>query len=203
MPDRAKWIDPAKDATSAAGPFKKIYDQEARVFEVPQVLPRASIYSAIEILPDSGALARLGDPSFDPRLTVTVSRESLSAEQTAASQTLAAAAGAPVRAASILQYRSQRVRIEAETDAPALLMLNDTDFPGWRAYVNGQPARIVSANYLFRGVFVPAGKHIVEFRYEPRSFQAGVAISLATLAILAGLTFRERRRRRAAPISGQ
>jgi len=82
-----------------------------------------------------------------------------------------------------------------ESAAPAFLVLNDTDYPGWHAFVNGQAAPIVSANYLFRGAFVPAGKSVVEFRYQPRSFEAGVGISLAAMLILAVLVFGERRRR--------
>jgi uncharacterized membrane protein YfhO len=89
------------------------------------------------------------------------------------------------------------VRIEAESAAPALLVLNDSNFPGWRAYVNGQPAPMISANYLFRGVLIQSGRSIVEFRYEPRSFQAGLGLSLAALVALAALTFWEHRRRRA------
>src|SRR5205085_9872056 len=103
--------------------------------------------------------------------------ESLAPEQAGAVQSLAAAAGAPVRAASIVEYRSQRVRIEAESAAPALLVLNDSNFPGWRAYVNGQPAPIISANNLFRSLLIPPGRSTVEFRYEPRSFQAGLGLS--------------------------
>ena len=110
---------------------------------------------------------------------------------------LAQASGAPILAAQISRYQSQYVSIEAETEAPALLVLNDANYPGWRAYVNGQPAPMVTANYLFRGVFLPAGKSTVEFRYQPRSFQVGVAISVAAFIALAGLMFHERRRWRA------
>jgi uncharacterized membrane protein YfhO len=53
------------------------------------------------------------------------------------------------------------------------------------------------ANYLFRGVLVPAGKSTVEFRYQPMSYRAGWAIAALALLVLAGLVFRERRQRRA------
>jgi hypothetical protein len=184
-----------KDPAAPAVSFRKIYEQEALVYEVPAVLPRAALYSAAEILPDGDVLDRLKDPAFDPERTVIVSRELLSPEQTGSLQSLPA--GAPVRAASIVEYKSQRVRIEAESAARALLVLNDSNFPGWRAYVNGQSAPILSANYLFRGVVVPSGKSMVEFRYEPRSFQAGLALSLAAFTVLVGLIWRERRNRRA------
>jgi len=188
-----------KDGSGAPPPFNKIYDGEVLVFEVPNVMPRAAIFRAIEILPDDDVLARLKNPGFNAGEKVIVSRESLPTDA-GISRPLAEANGAPISAARISRYQSQDVRIEAETEAPALLVLNDANYPGWRAYVNGKPAAMVTANYLFRGVFLPPGKSTVEFKYEPRSFQIGAAISLAAFAILAGLMFRERRRRRAAPL---
>jgi len=185
-----------RDAAAPAVRFKKIYQQEAVVYEVPGVLPRAALFSAVEILPDGEVLDRMKEPAFDPKRTVIVSRESLAPQQTGPLQSLAT--NAPIQSASIVQYKSQRVRIEAESATPALLVLNDSNFPGWRAYVNGQAAAIVNANYLFRGVLVPAGKSIVEFRYEPRSLQAGLALSLAAFVTLAALVLRKRRRHRAA-----
>jgi uncharacterized membrane protein YfhO len=74
------------------------------------------------------------------------------------------------------------------------LMLTDTNYPGWRAFVNGQPAPIVSANYLFRGVIVPKGTSRVEFVYQPGSFRLGGAISMVALIALGWLLVRERRR---------
>ena len=55
---------------------------------------------------------------------------------------------------------------------------------------------MVTASYLFRGVFLPPGRSTVEFKYQPRSFQIGAAMSLAACATLAGLIVREWRRRR-------
>jgi hypothetical protein len=182
-----------RDSRAPAVPFRKIYEQEALVYEVPTVLPRAALYTTAEILPDADVLDRLKDPAFDPERTVIVSGDSLPPAQIEALQSLPG--GAPVRAASIVEYKSQRVRIEAESAVPTLLVLNDTNFPGWRAYVNGQPAAILSANYLFRGVLLPAGKSVLEFRYEPRSFQAGLALSFAAFLVGAGLVWHERRKR--------
>jgi hypothetical protein len=179
---------------AAANSFQQLYDEEVRVFQVPWVLPRAALYDAIEIVPDGDVLQRLKDPAFDPARKAIVSRELLPANEVDRAAAMIAGPGSAVRAASIVRYRSSDVQIETETAAPALLVLNDTEFPGWRAYVNGEQASIVTANYLFRGVFVPAGKNTVEFRYEPRSFWAGVAVALAAIVALAGLMLYERRR---------
>ena len=52
--------------------------------------------------------------------------------------------------------------------------MNDTFYPGWEAAVDGSPQPIVTANYLFRAVRVPAGPHRVEFAYRPRSVRLGL-----------------------------
>ena len=140
------------------------------------------------------SLARLKDPAFNPYEKAVVSREFRSSPDDLSA--LIAAPPAAPSAAQITHYQSQYVAIEAETPAPALLVLNDTNYPGWRAYVNGQPAEMLTANFLFRGVVLPPGKSIVEFKYQPRSFQIGGGISIAAFAILAMLVVRERRRAR-------
>lgn len=188
----------AKDAAPAPSEFNKIYDEEVRIYEVSSVLPRASLYRAIEVLPDGEVLRRLKEAAFNPLAAAIVSRESLSAADQNAARLLPNGASARAAPAAISRYDSQRVSIEADTEIPALLVLNDANYPGWNAYVNGEPAPMVTANYLFRGVFVPAGRSTVEFRYQPASFRAGGAISIAALAILAGLLLFELRKRRQA-----
>jgi Bacterial membrane protein YfhO len=187
----------AKDGAGPPPPFKTLYDGEVRVFEVPDVMPRAALFPAVEVLPDDEVLARLKDPAFNPRERAIVSQESVPAEEVGKSRLLAEAGAASISPARISRYESQHVQIEADTAVPALLVLNDANYPGWRAYVNGQPAAWVKANYLFRGVFLAPGKSTVEFKYQPRSFQIGAGLSAAALAILGGLVFRERRRRKA------
>jgi Bacterial membrane protein YfhO len=174
--------------------FKAIYNGEALVYEVPTVLPRAALFRAVEVLPDDAVLARLKDPGFNPYEKAVVSRESVA--DGAELSRLTQATPAPPSAARIMRYQSQHVAIEAETPVPALLVLNDTNYPGWRAYVNGQPVDMLTVNFLFRGVMLSPGKSTVEFKYQPRSYRIGGGISFAAVAILAVLVFRERRRRK-------
>jgi len=91
-----------------------------------------------------------------------------------------------VRAARILSYTSQEVRIDAAVERPALLVLNDSDYPGWKVYVDERRSHWITANYLFRGVLLRPGRHVVRFAYEPASFTAGASISGAGLICLAG-----------------
>jgi hypothetical protein len=77
--------------------------------------------------------------------------------------------------------------------AAALLVLTDAYYPGWRAWVDGRPAAIYPTNILFRGVFVGAGGHVVEFRYQPASFWVGAALSIAAALASIALLFRRGR----------
>jgi uncharacterized membrane protein YfhO len=76
-----------------------------------------------------------------------------------------------------------QVRVSAQRSS--LLVLSETFYPAWRAYVDGRPAHIYRANYLFRAVAVPSGDHLVELRYESAAFQLGLLISAATLIVVA------------------
>ena len=80
--------------------------------------------------------------------------------------------------------------IRAAAPKPAWLVLTDTYYPGWRAYVNGSQAEVVPANYAFRAVRIPKGGSEVVFTYEPASYRLGVFIGLlslgCTLALASG-----------------
>lgn len=79
-----------------------------------------------------------------------------------------------------------RVRIEAEAPGEAVLVVNDAYWPGWTARIDGAPTRIYPADALVRAVRFPAGRHVLEMRYEPAEVTIGIAISAAAaLAILA------------------
>ncbi|MCB9159083.1 MAG: YfhO family protein [Caldilineaceae bacterium] len=74
--------------------------------------------------------------------------------------------------------------VAVESDRPALLVLHDSNYPGWQATVDGAPAPILTTNVLFRGVFVPPGAHTVAFHFAPATWVNGLRISLAALALL-------------------
>ncbi|TMB24176.1 MAG: YfhO family protein, partial [Deltaproteobacteria bacterium] len=59
--------------------------------------------------------------------------------------------------------------------------------PGWRAYVDGQPATLHRANLAFRAVAVPAGQHTVAFRYEPRSVRVGLVLTALAGCVIVGM----------------
>lgn len=55
---------------------------------------------------------------------------------------------------------------------------------GWNAYINGQSAPYVRANYLLRAMPLKAGNYEIEFRFEPKSYSIGNTIALISSIIL-------------------
>ena len=85
--------------------------------------------------------------------------------------------------------------------ADILLVVSDTWYPGWRARVDGETARILRADHAFRALALTAGAHRVELAYAPLSFRLGAALSALGLALVA-LLARARRRPPIAMASG-
>lgn len=181
------WGDPHFNGDAGESDFKLVYDRGIKIYEYRDILPRAALFPAVEPVADEGAvLATLGSPAFDIFDAAVVSTKGLSVSDRVALEALKGTPAERVRAARIISYNSQEARIEAVADRAALLVLNDSDYPGWNVYVDGRRSHWITANYLFRGVLLAPGRHLVRFAYEPESFQAGAAISAAALACLAG-----------------
>ena len=82
-----------------------------------------------------------------------------------------------------MEYKAARVVWEVEAKQPGYLVLLDSYYPGWRAYLDGKEVEILRANYAFRAVEVGSGRHRVEFRYRPTSFYTGMAITLISVLV--------------------
>ncbi len=93
---------------------------------------------------------------------------------------------------------NNEVRLVAELDGDGLLVLTEQFFPGWTVTVDGEPGEIFAANGIFRGVPLGPGRHDVVFRYRPASVFAGASLAALSLAALAWIVLRGRRRARAA-----
>lgn len=85
--------------------------------------------------------------------------------------------------AIISSYSPHRVLVRTGSYHDSFLVVSDTYYPGWKAYVDGNEREIYPANVAFRGVVVPKGDHTVEFRYEPGSVRWGVIIASGSLLL--------------------
>ena len=98
--------------------------------------------------------------------------------------------------------RAAEVVIEAESEGPALLVVNDAHAPGWVAEIDGRPAPILAADVLVRAVPWPGGRHRLVMRYEPPEVALGIAVSAAAVVVALGSWLLGRRRRAGPPGTG-
>jgi hypothetical protein len=82
-----------------------------------------------------------------------------------------------------LEYQNNYFKYQVNTDTNSILVFSEIFYPEWDAYIDGNETEIIRANYSFRAVAVPAGKHTVEIKYESSSFKTGLVISIISLVI--------------------
>ncbi len=104
-----------------------------------------------------------------------------------------AASIGPGGAAQIVRYEDEEVAVTLADSAGGILVLSDTYYPGWRAFVDGVEHPILRANHVFRAVVVPPGAKEVVFSYRPDSFRYGLLVSVAAAALWLGLAWGGRR----------
>ena len=80
--------------------------------------------------------------------------------------------------------RRQRRHGRGRAAGEGFVVLRDSFDPSWRATVDGAPAQVVRANGLYRAVSIPAGRHVIRFRYRPRALGVGLTISGMTALAL-------------------
>lgn len=160
-------------------------ERRIALYENPQAMPRAFVAGEVRVVADEDALleqlakADLHNVAFvehDTELPGGAAPD--------------AGAAAPV---NITRYEANSIVMDVDTPRRGLLVLTDQDYPGWRATVDGAPAPIHRADYLFRGIAVPAGRHRVELTFRPTSLMLGTAGSVIALLAIAWLGFKNSR----------
>lgn len=144
------------------------------LYQVEGTVPRAYVVNdvVVEKEPLRG-LERLSDLDFDPLKRAVVYED------------LPLHATSPLQAkVDIERYGNTMVNLRAQTNSESILILADSYYPGWKAFLNGRETKIFRANHFYRAVFLPEGTHRIEFLYEPWSFKVGMIISLSTLSFM-------------------
>ncbi|OGG00952.1 MAG: hypothetical protein A3F83_06450 [Candidatus Glassbacteria bacterium RIFCSPLOWO2_12_FULL_58_11] len=84
----------------------------------------------------------------------------------------------------ITSYEQNEIEISTVSDIPGILVLSEWDYPAWKAWVDGEPAKVLRADYALRAVALREGSHKVRFAYRSASFDKGLLLSLLTALIL-------------------
>lgn len=86
---------------------------------------------------------------------------------------------------TLTDYDSDFVTYAIDAKKAELAIFSEVYYPkGWQISIDGQPAEMIRANYTLRALPVPAGKHTIEFRFDPQSIKVTDGIAYAALLIM-------------------
>lgn len=162
--------------------YKKVSETpNAAVYLNTQCLPRALLLrDAVVMNKDEEILRYISSKKFNPGNQIILEEEAA----------LPGSSRGPPRPfktdkIDIIRYTPQIIELSVTAKEPAFLLLSDTYYPGWKAYLNGRLERIYRADFFLRTIKIPEGKNSVRFVYDPLSFKIGSAVSLISfLAVL-------------------
>ena len=138
------------------------------VLELKNEVPRAVLLPQLDVMPTKrSVLSELSNPEWDPHTSLLVDGPTARAAGLLEAAPERVARDAEFPLPEIVSYDRQRVELKTEAPQPAYLLLTDRFDPAWRATVNGQPATIFPANFMQRGIKVPAGEADVVLTFHP------------------------------------
>lgn len=113
-------------------------------------------------------------------------------------------APAPFDSAAFIKVKenlNDKISYTYNSNTPQFAVFSEVYYThGWNAYVDGQISKYVKANYILRAMNLPAGKHEIDFRFEPASFTTGRTITiwsniLLMIIIVAAIFFSFKKRK--------
>jgi hypothetical protein len=94
----------------------------------------------------------------------------------------------------VLEYGARQFTLETDAAASAFLVTSETAYPGWHAWVDGEARAPLMTDVAFRGLPVPAGKHVVKMRFDPEILWRSAWLTLAaSVALVLAVWFGDNR----------
>lgn len=88
-------------------------------------------------------------------------------------------------AITLISYAPNKLKYSFNASTTQMIIFSEIYYSkGWKAFIDGQESPYFRANYILRGMTIPAGEHEIEFRFEPKVWVIGEKISLASSSIL-------------------
>jgi hypothetical protein len=92
----------------------------------------------------------------------------------------------PIGTDTRLTHEPGFIRAEdIELDRPGVFLFSENNYPGWRVEVDGHRAEILTVDATLMGVQLDAGRHTVEFTFDPPRFRIGLWVSIISLVLAA------------------
>ncbi|HET9210499.1 MAG TPA: YfhO family protein, partial [Thermoanaerobaculia bacterium] len=96
----------------------------------------------------------------------------------------------------VTRHRGLGFELTAEMKHRGWVIVTETAWTGWRARLDGREVPLGIGDHAFLAVAVPQGTHRIELFYRPRSFELGLGLSAAALALIAAVSLVRTLRRR-------
>lgn len=78
----------------------------------------------------------------------------------------------------LLEYQPEYLKYKVKTTVPQFVVFSEIYYDkGWDAYIDGEKTDYVRCNYVLRGMNVPEGEHIIEFKFYPKSYYNGEKVT--------------------------
>jgi hypothetical protein len=85
----------------------------------------------------------------------------------------------------LVEYQPNYLKYEVNSEKGGTVVFSEIYYPGWQSTVDGEEVPHGRANYILRAMNVPAGKHVVEFKFDPKSLHTTETIAFVALGLLA------------------
>lgn len=76
-----------------------------------------------------------------------------------------------------VKFDNDEIDYESNSTGNRIAIFSEIYYKDWNAYIDGKPAPIFKANYVLRGLNIPAGKHLIKFKFEPKVYFIGRTLS--------------------------
>ncbi|HXR84929.1 MAG TPA: hypothetical protein VN722_11500 [Hanamia sp.] len=102
----------------------------------------------------------------------------------------------------LVENKNDLIDYRFSAPTPQFAVFSEVYYPkGWNVFIDGTKADYVKTDYVLRGMYIPAGNHNIEFRFEPKSFFTGRLISiianiLVALLIIATIVYYAARKKK-------
>jgi len=130
-------------------------------------------------------LAALAAKNFDPRRVVFLPLQDRPFVRTTNSSRLTL---------TIRNFSAHKVELEVEAVEPSIVVISQSFYHNWRAYLDDKPTQLFRANHAFQAVEAPPGRHRLALVYQDYPFRGGALISLTSAAVWGMVFIRGRKR---------
>jgi hypothetical protein len=81
----------------------------------------------------------------------------------------------------LIEHKPPYLKYESQSTDKGLAVFSEIYYPkGWHAFIDGNEVPILRADYILRALEIPAGKHVIEFKFEPKPYVVGNKVTMAS-----------------------